>query len=86
MVYNESMTFQQTIEILPDRRLEFDLPLELPLGRAQVEISIIPEKSEPITNGKTAFGCLKQYANPSKIPGEEGAWERAVYECFTSVD
>ena len=26
----------------------------------------------------TAYGRLKAYANPSLIPEEEGAWERAV--------
>jgi len=30
----------------------------------------------------TAYGRLKAYANPSLIPDEEGAWERAVAEKY----
>jgi len=30
----------------------------------------------------SAFGLLKAYANPSLIPEEEGAWERAVAEKY----
>ena len=76
------MTIEQTIEILPNRRLELDLPLELPLGRARVELTITPEKRESPAEGKTAFGCLHRFANPAKIPGEEGAWERAVLDKY----
>ena len=72
------MIIEQTIEILPNRRLELDLPLELPIGRARVELRITPEKQEPLINGKTAFGCLNRFANSAKISGEEGAWERVV--------
>ena len=77
------MTIEQTISILPNHRLEMDLPFELPIGRARVELTIIPEKKEnsPV-EGRTAFGCLHHYANPSKIPGEKGAWERAVLEKY----
>ena len=37
------MTIEQTIEILPDHRLELALPVELPIGRARVELTITPE-------------------------------------------
>jgi molybdopterin biosynthesis enzyme MoaB len=30
----------------------------------------------------TAFGRLKAYSNPSLIPDEKGAWERAVAEKY----
>ena len=76
------MTIEQTIEILPNRRLELDLPLELPLGRARVELTITPEKRESPADGKTAFGCLHRFANPAKIASEEGAWERAVLDKY----
>ena len=82
MLYNSLMTIEQTIEILPSRRLELDLPLELPLGRARVELTIIPERRESTSGGKSAFGCLHRFANPSKIAGEKGAWERAVLEKY----
>ena len=29
-----------------------------------------------------AYGALRKYADPSKIPLEEGAWERAVVEKY----
>jgi len=74
------MTIEQTIDILPNHRLELDLPYELPVGRARVEVTIIPEKKGNPLEGKTAFGCLHHYADSSKIPGEKGAWERAVLE------
>ena len=72
------MIIEQTIEILPNRRLEMDLPLELPTGRARLELRITPVKQGPFIEKKTAFGCLNRFANPEKISGEKGAWERAV--------
>ena len=74
------MTIEQTIDILPNHRLELDLPFELPVGKARVEVTIIPEKKETPVGGKTAFGCLHRYADPSKIPNEKGTWERTVLE------
>ena len=76
------MTIEQTIEILPSRRLELDLPIELPVGRAHVELTITPETKEPVAKLKSAFGCLRRYADPSKISSEEGAWEQAVLEKY----
>jgi len=72
------MTIEQTIEILPDRRLELTLPVELPLGRARMELFITPE-TKRTTSKNSAFGCLNRFADPSKISSEEGAWERAVF-------
>ena len=80
MLYTRFMTIEQTIDITPNRRLELDLPVELPVGRARVEVTIIPEKKETPVERKTAFGCLHRFADPSKIPNEKGAWERAVLE------
>ena len=74
------MTIEQTIEINDDRRLELKLPHELPTGRARIELTIIPESIVFPAEGKSAFGCLHQFADPSKISGEKGAWERAVIE------
>jgi len=73
------MIITQTIEILPNRRLVLDLPFELPVGMARMEITITPEnKQESETKEKTAFGCLRDFANPSKISAERGIWERSV--------
>ena len=74
------MTIEQTIDITPNRQLIFDLPSELPLGKAKVELTIIPENSVTTVKGESAFGCLHRFADPSKIPYEKGAWERAAVE------
>jgi len=65
------MTIEQAIEIMPNHRLELDLPFELPVGRARVELTITPENMPARTTGKTAFGYLSRFADPSKIPGEK---------------
>ena len=36
------MTVTQTVEIPADRRLTIDMPLEVPAGKAQVEVRVIP--------------------------------------------
>jgi len=76
------MTIEQTIEIQPNHRLIFDLPFELPVGRARVELTVTPEKSKTATSEKSAFGCLHRFANPAKIPAEKGAWAQAVLEKY----
>jgi hypothetical protein len=76
------MTIEQTVEIPPNHRLVFKLPPELPAGKARVELTVTPEKRETITNEKSAFGCLRRFADPAKIPGEEGAWAREVAERY----
>jgi hypothetical protein len=75
------MIIEQTIEILPDHRLELALPVDLPIGRARVELIITPETKKTASKS-SAFGCLNRFANPSKISGEEGAWARAVQEKY----
>jgi len=77
------MTIEQTIEIQPNHRLVFDLPFELPVGKAKVKLTVIPEKIKNITEIKpagTAFGSLSQFADPSKIPSEKNAWQQAAFE------
>ena len=37
----------------------------------------IPDE-EPVAEHTELFGALAKYANPSMIPFEDGAWERAV--------
>jgi hypothetical protein len=76
------MTIQQTIEIPSDHRLVLELPYELPIGRARVELTVTPEKRKPIADGKSAFGCLHRFAAPTKISGEKGAWAQAVIEKY----
>jgi len=74
------MTIEQTIEIPPNRRLVLDLPFELPVGKAKVELTVTPELSEPAVTGKSAFGCLRRFANPAKISDEKGVWAKTALE------
>jgi len=76
------MIIEQTIEIPPNHRLVLDLPFELPAGRARVELTVTPEKSRTAADGKSAFGCLHRFADPAKIPDEEGAWSQAVLKKY----
>ena len=77
------MTIEQTIEILPSRRLVVDLPFELPVGMAKMEITIVPENRQASqVEETTAFGCLRSFANPAKIHGEKGAWAQTVAENY----
>jgi hypothetical protein len=58
----------------------FNLPSSL-IGKT-LEVIILPARDNTgsIKNKKSAFGCLRQYANPELIPLEKGAWERTVVE------
>jgi hypothetical protein len=78
------MTIEQTIDIMPNRRIVFDLPMELPIGRAKMELTITPEVKAVINKDESAFGCLNRFADPSKIPYEEGAWAKAVQEKYAN--
>ena len=47
------MIIEQTIEIPASRRIFLDLPQDLPVGRAKVELSITPETTLKVgDNGK----------------------------------
>jgi len=76
------MTIEQTIEIPPNHRLILDLPAELPVGSARVELTVTSERNEPTTKRKSAFGCLRRFANPVKISDEKGAWALAAVEKY----
>jgi hypothetical protein len=80
IIYTYRMTIETTIDIQPNRRLELELPLELPIGRARVELTITPEKAVFPVDGKSAFGCLSRFACPTKISGEKEAWASAALE------
>ena len=74
------MTIEQTIEIPASHRVFLDLPVELPIGKAKVKLTVIPEKSRIVPEGQTAFGCLNRFAAPEKISGEKNTWTQAVLE------
>ena len=76
------MTIEQTIEIQPNHRIFFDLPFELPIGKARVKLTVIPENVKNSAEKKSAFGCLSQFADPAKISGEDNVWAEAVLEKY----
>ena len=76
------MIIERTIEINQDRLLSLKLPFALPIGRARMALTIIPEKLVPSVEKNSAFGCMHDFADPSKIADEKGAWERAVLEKY----
>jgi hypothetical protein len=82
--YTNTMIIEQTIEISPNHRLVLDLPFELPLGRARIEITVTPEKNETVAYVKSAFGCLHRFADPEKIADEKGAWAQAAIEKYAN--
>jgi hypothetical protein len=54
------MNITQTVEIPADRRLhlDFDVPIGIPIGKAQVELKVIPFVNKPDNSGK--FRLSKQ--------------------------
>jgi len=79
------MIIEQTIDIQPNHKLVFDLPFELPLGKAKVKLTVIPENNKNSTERKStktvsAFGSLSQFADPSKISGEGNVWRIIVLD------
>jgi hypothetical protein len=62
----------------------FDLPNVL-RGR-KVDVIILPVQETYILPKKKgmAFGCLRQFANPSLMDGEGDAWERAATEKYAN--
>ena len=52
------MTIEQTIEITASRRIFLDLPLDLPIGKAKVELTITPEASSQKKNVKPLHSLL----------------------------
>ena len=76
------MTIEKTVDIMSNHQLIVDLPLELPVGKARMKLTIIPE-TKITTKGESAYGCLHRFAAPSKIPYEEGAWAKAAQEKHT---
>ncbi|GHU86603.1 hypothetical protein FACS189476_00010 [Spirochaetia bacterium] len=60
----------------------FNVPASL--RNTKVEVLVFPAGGNaiPQSSGNSAFGCLKKYADPAKIAGEKGAWQRAVIEKY----
>ena len=79
------MTIEQTITIPADHKVfvEFLAPKEIPQGLARIELTVTPiteQRCKPVKH--SAFGRLNTYADPSRIPDENGVWETAVSEKY----
>jgi hypothetical protein len=80
------MIIEQTIEIPPSHRLFLDVPPKVPAGKTIITFTTVSTSSDfdgvrqPVKH--SAFGRLKANANPSLIPEEKGAWERATAEKY----
>ncbi|MCL2266653.1 MAG: hypothetical protein FWC17_02660 [Treponema sp.] len=68
------MTIERTIDIMPDHRLVFDLPFNIPAGKANVKITISPLEKQTTSDAESVFGCLHRFSKPEKINGEKSAW------------
>ncbi len=45
---------------------------------------VVSLKTKSKSKKKSAFGCLSEYADVSKIPLEKGAWEREVVKKYAT--
>jgi hypothetical protein len=66
------MSVTQTVEIPANRRLhlDFDIPKDIPIGKAQIELKIIPFAKKPNNNEKLRFSKqeLDKILQESKTP------------------
>jgi len=62
----------------------FDLPVSLRSKTVQIIILPMQAETETVSIEKSSFGALSEYASPSLINQEEGAWERAVVEKYAN--
>jgi hypothetical protein len=52
------MTIEQTIEVPVNHRIFLDLPPQVPVGKAKLEFTVIPEAA-PKSGKRSGFGCAK---------------------------
>ncbi|GHV94885.1 hypothetical protein AGMMS50293_12050 [Spirochaetia bacterium] len=74
------------IETIDSENLAGVIELPVSLRNMRVEVTVKPISAETRSNSSdnSAYGCLHQFANPSKIAGEKGAWERAVLKKYAN--
>ncbi|MCL2557170.1 MAG: hypothetical protein FWE09_01700 [Treponema sp.] len=77
LCYTSLMNVTRIVDVPATRRITIDVPSEVPTGR--VTLTFTPNQEKP-KEKESAFGCLQRFADPSKIPGEKGAWELAALE------
>ena len=71
---------EQFMQMLPD--IEQNLPLMKDSDVQQFVNLWIRVKSKKMERKLAADGILHHLADPSKIPGEEGAWAKAAVEKY----
>jgi hypothetical protein len=69
-------------QIVNSNALEPVLTLPPSFHDVQVEVIVLPVGVSTKAVKHSAFGRLKAYANPSLIPEEKGAWEKAAAEKY----
>jgi hypothetical protein len=69
-------------QIVNSNALEPVLTLPPSFHDVQVEVIVLPVGVSTKTVKHSAFGRLKAYANPSLLPEEKGAWEKAAAEKY----
>ena len=57
-----------------------DLPVSLQHTKVEVTVKPAAPEVKLNTSDNSAYGIFRRYADPSKIAGEKGAWERAAVE------
>jgi len=74
-----SNTLEPVLTLPPSfRGIEVEV-IVLPVDNLKVGFSaLLGDSKKPVK--QSAFGRLKAYANPSLIPEEKGAWEKAAAE------
>ncbi|MCL2330596.1 MAG: hypothetical protein FWC56_04775 [Phycisphaerae bacterium] len=70
-------TFQQTVMVPPDRRLQIDLPLpdSVPVGQAEVVVILSPIPDETPKSIRHLAGCL---ADSKTFAGDPVALQKAI--------
>ena len=61
------MTITQTVEIPVNRRIFLDLPPELPVGKAKVELNITPENRQSVQEAEPNIKCKSDLLLPPTL-------------------
>jgi hypothetical protein len=63
-----------------------DLPWKANIQVEVIIFSLKDTKDNRTITGKSLKGCLKEYANPSLLENESGAWEKHIVENMLLLD
>jgi hypothetical protein len=73
------MTIEQTIEIPESHRLFFDIPRNIPSGRAKVALTVMPEQPQK-ADWRSLAGCCKDSKRTVADFNEDRAWDNLIEE------